>query len=192
MALIDQVMSTLGQRGGISEISRRLGTDEQKTRSAVGAAVPVLVSAFAREASLPDGAKRLDTAIERDHDGSALDDIPGTLSRAESGAGEGILRHVLGGRQEAAATGVGKASGLETGKASSLLAMLAPVVMGALGREKRSGRLDASGLASMLNTERQRASADSSMGGLLSFLDADRDGQIMDDIKARAGKLFGH
>jgi hypothetical protein len=84
---------------------------------------------------------------------------------------------------------VAKASGLDPAKAGALLTMLAPVLMGALGKAQRSGGLDAGGLASMLGEEKQRMSP--AAGGLLALLDRDGDGSVVDDVLGMAGKLFG-
>jgi hypothetical protein len=70
--------------------------------------------------------------------------------------------------------------------------MLAPVVLGALGRAKRQGAMGAGDLASMLGQERERvAAAPGGLGGLMGLLDADHDGSVVDDVARLAGKLFG-
>jgi hypothetical protein len=68
--------------------------------------------------------------------------------------------------------------------------MLAPLVMGALGRTQRQGGLDSDGLANMLGNERARLEQSSSgLSGLVRMLDCDGDGQIMDNIEQIAGAL---
>ena len=69
--------------------------------------------------------------------------------------------------------------------------MLAPLVMGALGKAQREKGLDTGGLAGMLGGEQQRAAdaAPGVMGMLTSFLDRDHDGSVMDDIGGMLGKL---
>ena len=57
-----------------------------------------------------------------------------------------------------------KASGLDFGAIAQLLPLLAPLVMGLLGRTQRQKGLDVGGLADMLGGERQQA--DSALGGL--------------------------
>lgn len=182
----------LGQLGGpaLAQVSKQLGADDATTKNAINAALPVLMGALAKNASNPDGAAALATALQKKHDGSILDNLQGALGNAAIGAaGAGILKHVLGGKQSVAAEGVAKASGLDPAKAGALLTMLAPVLMGALGKAQRSGGLDAGGLATMLGEERQRMSP--AAGGLLALLDRDGDGSVVDDVLGMAGKLFG-
>ena len=74
--------------------------------------------------------------------------------------------------------------------------MLAPMVMGALGRQKRQQGLDAGSLAGVLGAERQQMEqSNPAMGMLGSLLDRDDDGSVVDDIakmgKGLLGGLFG-
>ena len=189
MSLLDMLQQRLGG-DAVNQISKQLGTDPATTQTAVAAALPMLVGALARNAQDPGKAGALANALGR-HDGSVLDDVAGYLGRGNTGDGDGILGHVLGGRKETVQTGLGQAAGLDPGKAGTLLAMLAPLVMGALGKTQREKGLDTGGLAGMLGSEQQRAAdaAPGVMGMLTSLLDRDHDGSVMDDIGAMLGKL---
>ncbi len=187
-SLLDGIMQQLGG-DTMRQLSQHIGADETTTNSAVGAAIPVLMGALAKNASSPDGAAALAGALDKDHDGSMLGNIAGMLG---GGAGAGILKHVLGGRQDTVAAGIGQAAGLDGAQAGKLLAMLAPIVMGALGSAKKSGGLDAGGLAAMLGQERSAigAQANGGLGSLMSLLDADHDGSVVDDVAGMIGKMF--
>ena len=189
MSLLDMLQQRLGG-DAVNQISSQLGTDPASTRTAIAAALPMLVGALARNAQDPGKAGALANALGR-HDGSVLDDVAGYLGRGDTGDGDGILGHVLGGKKETVQTGLGQAAGLDPAKAGTLLAMLAPLVMGALGKAQREKGLDTGGLAGMLGGEQQRAAdaAPGVMGMLSSFLDRDHDGSVMDDIGGMLGKL---
>lgn len=186
--------SLVNQLGGntASQIGAQLGADPAAAQSAIGAALPVLIGALAKNAASPDGATALGNALSKDHDGSILNDIAGAVTGYQSGAGAGILKHVLGAKKENVAEGLGRSTGLSAAQAGSLLTMLAPLVLGALGKAQRSGGLDAGGLAAALGNERKAIEAGSgSMGGLLSMLDADKDGSVLDDVLGMAAKFMG-
>ena len=189
MSLLDMLQQRLGG-DAVNQISNKLGTDPASTRTAIAAALPMLVGALARNAQDPGKAGALANALGR-HDGSVLDDVAGYLGRGDTGDGNGILGHVLGGQKETVQTGLGRAAGLDPAKAGTLLAMLAPLIMGALGKAQREKGLDTGGLAGMLGSEQQRAAdaAPGVMGMLSSFLDRDHDGSVMDDIGGMLGKL---
>jgi hypothetical protein len=192
MSLLELLQQQLGSRS-IDQISQKLGTDRGTAGNAIDAALPLLLSAIARNASNPDQAQSLERAVSQDHDGSILNDVPGFINRAESGPGAGILNHVLGDRQQTVQNGLSKATGLDTGKTAQLLMMLAPLVMGALGRAKQERNLDAGGLSTLLAGENEhlKESAPGVMGALSRFLDRNQDGSVMDDVSGMIGKAFG-
>ena len=192
MSLLEILQQRLGGQA-VEQISRKLGSDPGTTGNAIDAALPLLLAAVARNASTGAQAKSLDTAVSQDHDGSVLDDVPGYLNRAETGPGAGILRHVLGGNQQTVEHGLSQTTGLDAGKAGQLLIMLAPLVMGALGRAKQERGLDAGGLSNLLAGERENLnqSAPGVMGMLGRFLDRDGDGSVIDDVGGMLGKTFG-
>lgn len=190
MSLLDIVMTQLGSQSG--EVSRQLGADEGQTRTAMAAAIPLLMGALTRNASQPDGAASLLGALSKDHDGSILDDLGGALRAPDTANGEGILGHVLGARRGVVEQGVSRSSGLDPKAVGRMLTMLAPVVMGALGRTQREQQLDAGGLAAMLGTERDQAlAAKPELGMLAGLLDSDNDGQIMDDLGKLGTSVLG-
>jgi hypothetical protein len=126
-----------------------------------------------------------------------LDNLTGFLDNPDTGTGQGILRHVLGGSQRKVESGLSQATGLDSGGVGKLLTMLAPVVMGALGKAKRQSNLDASGVTNLLGQEREQISQrePQALGMLDRLLDSDGDGDfdLSDAAKhgmGMLGKLF--
>lgn len=108
--------------------------------------------------------------------------------------GMGILGHVLGGAQQRAAGGVARAGGMDAGSAMQLMAMLAPLIMSALGRNAQRGGLDAGGLAGVLGNDMSRLGGGnpSAPGFLGNVLDADGDGDVdASDLLQRGAGLLG-
>ncbi len=186
MSILEMLTQQLGS-GGIQKISRSLGADEGATGSAIGAALPLLMGALARNSATNDGAEQLHRALNR-HDGSVLDNVSGFLDQPDENDGNGILGHVLGGRRGTVEAGVSKASGLDQAAVAKLLPMLAPLVMGAVGRTQRQSKADAASLAGVLASERNQIEQEQpALQGLGRLLDTDGDGQVVDDL-ARMGK----
>jgi hypothetical protein len=192
MALLEMLQQRLGG-DVVHQISSRIGADPGTTGNAIDAALPLLLGAMARQNSSGQKAQALANAVSKDHDGSILDDVQGFVSRGDTSAGSGILGHILGGRQQAVQNGLSQTTGLESGKAGQLLTMLAPLVMGAVGRTSRESNLDPGGLSTMLTGEHEhlKQSAPGVMGALGRFLDHDNDGSVMDDVGGMLGKAFG-
>jgi Bacterial protein of unknown function (DUF937) len=106
----------------------------------------------------------------------------------------GILGNILGaGNVGQIQQGVSKASGLDANKIGALMAMLAPLVMGALGKVKRQQGLDAGGLARVLENDRQTIEQRVPEASNISvFLDSNRDGKVdMKDDIAKVGMALG-
>ena len=192
-SLLDQVMQQL-QGGGIGQMSQSLGLGEDEVSNVVSGAVPALMAALVRNSGSSEGASALLGALDRDHDGSILDDVAGFLGSAGSAdQGAGIVQHALGGRQARVENALSQTSGVDMASVTKIIAMVAPLVMGALGRSKQQQGLDAGGLASMLGQEREvaRQRSPEAVDMLTRFLDADDDGSAMDDVAAMGTKLLG-
>jgi len=192
MSLLDMLQDQLAG-GAAAQIGKQMGTDQAGAQKAIGAALPALMAALAGNAKRPEGAASLAQALDKKHDGSVLDDLPGFLSRGDTKDGSGILKHALGGRQAAVETEVAKQSGLDPKAIAGLLPMLAPIGMGALGRQKKQQGMDVGALASMLSGEGQRAKemAPGALGMLGGLLDDEGDGLDAGDIADAGKKLLG-
>jgi hypothetical protein len=194
---MSSVMEMLGQALGgdaVGEMSRQLGADQVSTGKALSAALPLLLGALSRNASRGNGAEELLNAVSRDHDGSVLDNLGGFLKNAQSGPGDGILGHVLGSRRPVVEKGLSRASGLDAGSVGKMLTMLAPIVMGALGKAQRSSPMDPRALTGMLNRDTQEMERqEPKAGGILSsLLDTDGDGDVdMSDLAKHGFGLMG-
>ncbi len=173
----------------LRKMSQAVGADEGQTERAISAALPMLLGALGRNASNPQGAQALTSALQRDHDGSIFNNLAAQLTNPSTlQDGMAILNHVLGGKKEAVATGVGNVSGLSASATSQLLTMLAPMVLGALGQMQRQENLDADQVASVLKKEREET--ESSLGGLAKLLDMDGDGSVIDDVMTIGSSLL--
>jgi len=185
-------MLTQQLMGQSSRISRQVGADEEGTKKAIPDVMAILTGALARNSERPEGAQSLLSALDKDHDGSIMDDLPGFIDKFQDGPGDGILKHVLGSRRPVAEQQMSRKSGLDTASIGRLLTMLAPMIMGFLGRNQRQRGLDAGGLAGLLGGERQTAErqAPGAMGMLSQLLDSDGDGDITDDVARIGGGLL--
>jgi hypothetical protein len=171
--------------GGITEIARSVGVSGSDVTNVLGGAVPAIMAGLTRNSSSSDGAAGLLGALDRDHDGSVLDDVMGYLGGGgDLASGAGILGHVLGGHQSTIESAVSKSSGVDLASVGKIMAMVAPLIMGALGKAKHQQGLDASGLAAALG-QQERAARQTSSSAVDMFsrmLDSDGDGDPMDDI----------
>ena len=156
-------MSTLNEQlqraidSAMPAISAQIGADPDKTRTAAQGAVPLLRGALHRNAQRPEGAEALNNALNRDHDGSVLDSLGDLVGNPQSGQGEAILRHVLGAKQGAAEGALSQFAGLDKGSITKLLVLLAPMLLGMLGKKQREQGGGARDLPRILRGEEEAA-----------------------------------
>jgi hypothetical protein len=198
MTTNDSMLEVLSRQlgaGGIDQIAGQLGIGRDQTEKAVAGALPVLLGGLMRNSQSPDGAAALLGALQKDHDGSVLDDIGGFLGRGSGAAdaGMGILKHVFGGRESTVESALAGSSGLDSGQMRQILAMLAPLVLGMLGKNQRQQGLDIGGLSDLLGGERRIAEKKTPGAADLlgSLLDSDGDGRVSDDLAKLGGSLLG-
>lgn len=200
--LLDLLKAQMGPQM-MDQLTHQIGGNVRREQTAVATdgILNTLIGALAKNASSTEGARNLDHALQRDHDGSLLDNIgdffQGNVREEQrrSANGAGILNHLLGNRQSGAIDMISRMSGLDQNKTGNLMMTLAPIVMQMLGRQKRQNNLDAGGITNLLtnSVQRERQNAGNPLIDMATrFLDADGDGSAIDDIAGNLlGNLFG-
>jgi hypothetical protein len=178
------------QLGGpvVQQIGQQIGADQGTTKSAVGMALPMLLSAMGNHAATPDGADAINQATQQ-QDGSILDNLMGFVGNAgAANMGSALLGQVLGGgSQNAIAETIGQQTGMDNGTVSQLLAMIAPIAIAAIGKFSQQSGTDPSSLVQTLG-----GAGDSNdlIGMATKMLDGDGDGNPINDIGNIIGKMF--
>ncbi len=192
MNAISQMITQQLAGAASQQIASRLGVSETTANTAVQIAVPLILSALARNASQPQGAQDLHQALTNDHDGSILNNLMGYLGNPQAANGAGILGHVLGDQRSSVENNLAQATGMDQNSAGNLMEIVAPLVMGAVGRTQQQNGMDSSGLAQFLGQQQQEQAAATPgvMGILSSMLDSNRDGSLTDDLARIAGGFF--
>jgi hypothetical protein len=191
--LLGSLMGQLGG-GGIEQIGRSVGLDSGDVSKVLAGAMPAILAGLTRNTSSNAGAAGLLDALDRNHDGSILDDVMGYLGGGGDLAdGDGILGHVLGSRRSTVEKAISTSSGVDMASVGKILAMVAPLLMGALGKAQRTQGLDASGLAAVLGQQHKavREASPSAVDLFSKILDSDGDGDPMDDIVKMGSGLLG-
>src|SRR5699024_3739069 len=143
MNISDLLSGGLGQQV-IDGISQQAGTSKEETSSVVNSATPVLLGMLKNNASSKEGAAGILGALNQ-HDGSILDNLGGFLNSGNTADGENILSHILGNKKGAVENQLSRTTGVSNAGVSKILALLAPIVMGQLGKQARSGNVSTEG-----------------------------------------------
>jgi hypothetical protein len=152
MNLVDVINNQLAN-GTINQLSSLIGAGEGATRTAVGAAVPAVLSALSSVASSKSGADKLISALGK-FDAGSLGNLGGILSEQPGAVleqGNGLLKSLFGG---GTVSGIANAlagfAGLGSGAVQKLLGYLLPLVLGGIAGRFAGKALSAQGLTSML------------------------------------------
>ncbi|MGH1334565.1 MAG: DUF937 domain-containing protein [Aureispira sp.] len=183
----------------VNQLTEKIGLGSQdQTQSAAQNAFSTLLGAVSKNAATEQGAQQLNQVLEKDHDGSILDNLTSFLSTGptenvseRATNGNGILGHLLGNKQQGIIQGLSQVNKMSPEATQSLLTTVAPMVMGVLGKAKQSQGFDAGGLVSLLGQQQSAKQAPGQLGGLMSMLDSDGDGSVIDDIGGMLGGMFG-
>ncbi len=180
MNILDLVMNA--QNGSaVRQIGSQFGLDEQQTAGALSALVPALAAGFQRNLSTSDGAPSLASALAsggHQRYVNAPSELSGPAAVAD---GNGILAHVLGGKdvsRQIAARAAAQ-TGLGDDVLKKILPLAASLMMGAFAQQKARGASPLPG-----------APGGGLMDMLTPLLDGNRDGSILDDLGGIAGRMF--
>jgi hypothetical protein len=158
----------------VGRIATALGLDRNKVQSAISGAVPALLAAFNDVATQPGGAQRLADAAQQQSGtlGNLASVLAGGGQSSLLDKGSQLLSSLVGGQGQNSLIGaISKFTGLGQGTSGSLLGILAPIVIGTIGRHQSAGRaLDANGIANLFASQKDNIAAalPSGFGSLLS------------------------
>ena len=179
----------------LGQLAEQVGGNEGQVKNGVMAALPAMLTALSKNTGTEKGAQELNNALETKHDGSILNNLSGYLSNPDLKDGAGILNHLFGNQTSNVANAVSQSSGLDTNGSMKMLQMLAPVLMGMLGQQKKQNNLDAEGIGNLTSMLASNFGSEAGASGIIdvvtNLLDANKDGNVMDDIMGMVGKLFG-
>ncbi len=147
MNLLDLIGGTAGNQVA-NQAENKFGINKNQVIALLAVAAPLIISYLRKKSQDQKEAEALNSALERDHDGSILNDV----SQAENRQAEGgsILDHIFGSNKASVENQLSENTGISMDKVGPILAMLAPVIMGYIGKEKQQNNVGAGGLGDLL------------------------------------------
>ncbi len=191
---ISELLNSSAGQDIINNVSTQFGLNQQEAASAVNAAIPMIVGGLGKNAQTEEGAQGIEQALSQKPDGSILNNVNGFFNLGSDAQkdGAGILGHIFGNKLPQVESGVSQKSGISISKIGPIVAMLAPIVMGYLGKEKKTNTTASSGGGITDILSNITGGGSGAGGGLIGmvtgFLDKDGDGDFMDDIMGMFGK----
>lgn len=183
MGLLDAILS--GQGGDVvGQISRNFNLDQSTAESAIRQMVPAISRGMQKNMSNQEGLESLLNSLGKGHHQDYLNDLNSLSNQRTADDGNSILGHIFGSKDVSrnVAGHAADETGLSSGMLKKMLPILASVAMGMMSKQGASSGLDAALSGGGSKQE---------VGGLLnSFLDADNDGSIADDLLGLVSKFF--
>ena len=147
-----------GQLGSavVGQIAELIGENNSNTSSAINSILPSLLGGLVQKGSTNDGAAGiLDYLTKENHDGSMFDNLSdllggGSKTSTLMNIGSMALPFILGGKKAGIMNILAKVTGFGGSSNSTLMNLLAPMVLGMIGKQVKSSGLNAGGLMDML------------------------------------------
>ena len=178
----------------VSELARQLGVGENEARSAAGQLIPALARGIQNNAQSEKGLDGLLGALAGGNHQHYLNDPTSLGQQSTIKDGTSILGHIFGNKDVSRniANYGAQQSGLSSALLKKALPILAPLVMSALSKQFFGGSNRSSGNIFGGNQNgnifNSGVAAKQNRGMLESFLDADKDGSVLDDLLSLAVK----
>jgi hypothetical protein len=173
----------------VGRMAAALGLNRSDAQSGVSAAVPALLAALTGLADKPGGAQSLVNTIKQQS--GVADNFAGMIGGSNQASfidrGSSLLTSLLGSSDASSLAGaVGRFAGLGQTKATSLLGMLAPLVMGLVGKQIGTRGIDVGSLTSLLASQRDQI-AQALPGGMGQMLESAGIGGGFEPARSTAG-----
>lgn len=130
------------------QAENKFGISKNQIIALLAVAAPLVISYLRNKSQDAKEAEALNNALDKDHDGSILNDPSQAINRQAEG--NSILDHIFGGNKVAVENQLSQNTGISMDKIGPVLAMLAPVIMGYIGQQKQQNNVNAGGLGDLL------------------------------------------
>ncbi|MDR6516626.1 DUF937 domain-containing protein [Chryseobacterium camelliae] len=175
MGLIDLLIGNTGTQVA-DQAENKFGINRNQVLALLAVAAPLIISYLRKKSEDNKEAEALNNALDKDHDGSILDD-PSQLETRQAEGGS-ILNHIFGNDKQNVENQLSQNTGISIDKIGPILAMLAPVIMGYIGKEKQQNNVGSGGLGDLL-------------GGILGNASNQAQSQQSSPLNDILGKVLG-
>jgi hypothetical protein len=148
MGLIDLLTGNTGNQVA-ERAENKFGMSRNQVLALLAVAAPLIISYLSKKSQSPNEAESLNTALDKDHDGSILNDV--SQAEARQSEGNSILNHIFGEEKQTVESQLSQKTGISIDKIGPVLSMLAPIIMGYIGKEKQQNNVGAGGLGGLLD-----------------------------------------
>lgn len=188
MGLIDLLTGNTGNQVA-EQAENKFGISKTQVIALLAVAAPLIISYLRKKSQDANEAEALNNALDKDHDGSILDDV--SQADARQSEGGSILNHIFGEEKTNVENRLSQNTGISIDKIGPILSMLAPVIMGYIGKEKQQNNVGAGGLGDLLGgilgnasneSQQQSSPLNDILGSVLGGGNSQSSGNPLNDI----------
>ncbi len=147
MSLIDLITGSAGNDVA-QQAENKFGISKKQIIALLAVSAPLVISYLRKKSQDSKEAEALNNALDRDHNGSILNDPSQIEARQQEG--NSILDHIFGGNKATVENQLSQNTGISMDKIGPVLAMLAPLIMGYIGQQKQANNVNSGGLGDLL------------------------------------------
>ncbi len=151
MDIFEMLSGLTGDEKVLKELTQSVKAEPKKVEKAVQLGIPMLMEALNRNAKTPQGAQSLAKALEQ-HQDDKIDDLTGFFRKVDTQDGSKMLKHIFSNQNQAVQQNLSQKTGLKQDQVGSLLSTLAPLLMGAMGNQKKAQNLDAGSISNLTSS----------------------------------------
>lgn len=164
MDILQEILKQVSTKDTLSSLGESLDATPSQIKQATQAIVPALLNSMSENTKTEKGLESLFGALT-DHQNDNVSDISGFLGGLDMGDASKMVGHILGDKSSSVQKKVAKDTGMSSKDIGSLITMLAPLLMGLLGNQKKNkSGFDVGTLVGMLGGSGDITSL---LGGLL-------------------------
>lgn len=182
MASILDLLNTTKGEVLVNKAKQKTSESNEKIIAVLGMGMPILLGAMNKNISSSEGKESLNNALNSPkHSQEVLEKLKETDPDILATEGDRILNHILGPNKQNIISTLGSTLQMKDSSIADILKMAAPVIMSILSTQKKNENIEPSGLESLINSVLgSSAQFDSSL--IETFLDKNKDGNIIDDV----------
>lgn len=152
-SIVQDLMKQVATGDNLAAISQSVGGDSTAVQSALGMAMPLIMSSMADTASKPGGVDTLMGMVSQLGGANPAENVNGFLGSPQAAGGAGMVSALLGSQMGGIQNAIAQKTGLPPAIVGQILAIAVPVVVGQVGKMFAGSGMDKNALSGLLGDQ---------------------------------------
>lgn len=152
-SIVQDLMKQVATGDNLAAISQSVEGDSTAVQSALGMAMPLIMSSMADTASKPGGVDTLMGMVSQLGGANPAENVNGFLGSPQAAGGAGMVSALLGSQMGGIQNAIAQKTGLPPAIVGQILAIAVPVVVGQVGKMFAGSGMDKNALSGLLGDQ---------------------------------------